>query len=310
MSALPEVLYGRNSGHRTDDGLGSVRLIVDATGAIEGAFDHDVWGVPDTSVTPPGAELQAHTFVGGLGQRNEGDGLYYARQRWYDANLARWLSADPIGFSGSLNLYSYVDNNPVGWVDPSGLQGEEIIQFAGRAWVITSGARQAAPIVINLAKGSNPYGWALTGAGMCAVPAWNAWNAPAARNTPGSSSLARFVSNFPSQSTNFRGYYPPNAPPIFRRGMLPASEVVGRPRLPGRAPIGRDGHPVEMHHADQSTNVVDEYTRSDHRLGPNYTRNHTNTGQCPSNVNRSEWKAQREHIWRADLREGRFDGLP
>ena len=127
MSALPEVLYGRNSGHRTDDALGSVRLVVDATGGVEGAFDHDVWGVPDTSVTPPGAELRAHTFVGGLGQRNEGDGLYYARQRWYDANLARWLSADPIGFSGSLNLYSYVGNNPVRYVDPSGLKGEEIV---------------------------------------------------------------------------------------------------------------------------------------------------------------------------------------
>ena len=121
MSALPEVLYGRNSAHRTDDALGSVRLVVDATGAVEGAFDHDVWGVPDTGVTPPGAELRAHTFVGGLGQRNEGGGLYYARQRWYDGNLGRWLSADPIGFEGGLNLYGYTGQNPTTRVDPSGL---------------------------------------------------------------------------------------------------------------------------------------------------------------------------------------------
>lgn len=96
MSALPEVLYGRNSGHRTDDALGSVRLVVDATGGVEGAFDHDVWGVPDTSVTPPGAELRAHTFVGGLGQRNEGDGLYYARQ---GRNMSRVLRQFLLEFS-------------------------------------------------------------------------------------------------------------------------------------------------------------------------------------------------------------------
>lgn len=104
------------------DALGSVRLVVDSAGAVEGAFDHDVWGVPDSGATPPGAELRAHSFVGGLGQRNEGDGIYYARQRWYDGNLGRWLSADPIGFSGGLNLYTYVGQNPVGRVDPNGLQ--------------------------------------------------------------------------------------------------------------------------------------------------------------------------------------------
>ena len=71
---------------------------------------------------PPGAELRAHSFIGGLGQRNEGGGLVYARQRWYDPQLGRWLSRDPIGFQGGLNLYTYVENNPTGAVDPDGLE--------------------------------------------------------------------------------------------------------------------------------------------------------------------------------------------
>ena len=62
--------------------------------------------------------------TGGLGVRNEGAslGLYTARQRWFDAHLGRWLTPDPIGFSGGLNLYAYVENQPVGAVDPSGLE--------------------------------------------------------------------------------------------------------------------------------------------------------------------------------------------
>lgn len=106
------------------DALGSVRLIVDASADVEGVFDHDVWGVPDSGVTPPGAELRAHSFQGGLGVRNDTAslGLYYARQRYYSPELARWLSVDPIGFTGGLNLYTGMANNPTISVDPEGLQ--------------------------------------------------------------------------------------------------------------------------------------------------------------------------------------------
>ena len=46
--------------------------------------------------------------------------LYHFRARWYDPETGRWLSNDPIGISGGLNLYAFCNNDPVNFVDPMG----------------------------------------------------------------------------------------------------------------------------------------------------------------------------------------------
>ncbi|WP_186767770.1 choice-of-anchor D domain-containing protein [Blastopirellula retiformator] len=49
-------------------------------------------------------------------------GLQYNLNRWYDPATARWMSQDPIEFeAGDANLYRYVGNGHLSWVDPSGL---------------------------------------------------------------------------------------------------------------------------------------------------------------------------------------------
>jgi RHS repeat-associated protein len=48
-------------------------------------------------------------------------GLYYYRARYYDPQVGRFLSEDPIGFDGGINFYTYVRNNPVNRTDPLGL---------------------------------------------------------------------------------------------------------------------------------------------------------------------------------------------
>jgi RHS repeat-associated protein len=45
----------------------------------------------------------------------------YYRARYYDPQRGRFLNEDPIRFAGSVNFYSYVSNNPVVRIDPSGL---------------------------------------------------------------------------------------------------------------------------------------------------------------------------------------------
>ncbi len=52
---------------------------------------------------------------------DEETGLHYNYHRYYDPRTGRYLTPDPIGLNGGLNLFVYTDNNPVNFVDPLGL---------------------------------------------------------------------------------------------------------------------------------------------------------------------------------------------
>ena len=52
-------------------------------------------------------------------------GTYQFTKRAYDPNLGVWLTPDPAGFADGLNLYAYVNNNPLIYVDAYGLWKEE-----------------------------------------------------------------------------------------------------------------------------------------------------------------------------------------
>jgi len=55
--------------------------------------------------------------------------LYYNRARYYNPNLGRFISRDPIDIQDDVNLYAYVGNNPVGYMDLMGLEKVLIIGF-------------------------------------------------------------------------------------------------------------------------------------------------------------------------------------
>lgn len=55
------------------------------------------------------------------GRENDGTGLYYYRARYYDPVLKRFVSNDPIGTKGGINLYAYVGGDPIKHSDPFGL---------------------------------------------------------------------------------------------------------------------------------------------------------------------------------------------
>ena len=48
-------------------------------------------------------------------------GLYYNFHRYYFPEIGRYISADPTGLDGGINLYAYVGGNPINAIDPEGL---------------------------------------------------------------------------------------------------------------------------------------------------------------------------------------------
>jgi RHS repeat-associated protein len=56
-------------------------------------------------------------------------GLYLTKYRFYDPQTGRWLSRDPIGEAGGINLYGYVGGNPVSWFDFHGLSAQDVDQI-------------------------------------------------------------------------------------------------------------------------------------------------------------------------------------
>ena len=59
--------------------------------------------------------------------------MYYAKARYYDAGIGRFVSEDSYrgeaSGPASLNLYGYVKNNPVKYVDSSGYYAEVVLGF-------------------------------------------------------------------------------------------------------------------------------------------------------------------------------------
>ena len=87
------------------------------TGSIEETTAYDAFGAPLNLALPgTGNDL---LFTGREYDRSTG--LYYYRARYYDPEIGRFVSEDPLGFAaGDVNFYAYVNNNPVNANDPSG----------------------------------------------------------------------------------------------------------------------------------------------------------------------------------------------
>jgi RHS repeat-associated protein len=100
------------------DGLGSTTGLTDVLGNVVEQSSYDSFG------DGTGSTRTRYGFTGR--ERDNTTGLIHYRARWYDPKEGRFISEDPIGLRGGINLYTYVRNNPVNRVDPSGLDDADM----------------------------------------------------------------------------------------------------------------------------------------------------------------------------------------
>ena len=105
------------------DGLGSITGLSDATGTMVQTYGYDAFG----NVTASGSVSQPFMFT--AREYDAETGMYFYRARYYDPQAGRFVTKDPIGFAGGdVNLFAYINNNPVIYNDPFGLMGKKPTQ--------------------------------------------------------------------------------------------------------------------------------------------------------------------------------------
>ena len=133
------------------DHLGSVSVVSDQKGLPYERVEYLPFGEVWIEETDPATGYIPFRFTSK--ELDEETGLYYHGARYYEPTISRWMSADPAGFALSnpnrsgysiieaANWYAYVSNNPVIYVDPTGMEGDLTIEtigsglIDGHAWI-------------------------------------------------------------------------------------------------------------------------------------------------------------------------------
>jgi RHS repeat-associated protein len=108
---------------------GNVTGLADGSGQVVNRYRYSPFGTAEST-----SEQVANPLRFKARELDTYTGLYYNRARWYDPDLGRFISEDPIGLAGGINPYAFAGNDPVNQWDPSGEACEKRFTFTKRQW--------------------------------------------------------------------------------------------------------------------------------------------------------------------------------
>lgn len=119
------------------DHLGTPRFATNSGGTQVWSWTNDAFGT-----STPGGSITVNLRMPGQYYDSE-SGLFYNWNRYYNPAIGRYISSDPIGLEGGqLNIFNYVDANPVTGIDPVGLVNsyQQCVTEYVSTWTCTGGA--------------------------------------------------------------------------------------------------------------------------------------------------------------------------
>jgi RHS repeat-associated protein len=101
------------------DGNGNVTYVVNSSQGLAALYRYDPYG---RLLYSSGSLAGANVYRFSSKEIHINSFIYYYGHRFYDPNLQRWLNRDPMGENAGLNLYAFVENDPVIYIDAYGLK--------------------------------------------------------------------------------------------------------------------------------------------------------------------------------------------
>lgn len=124
-SFTPHGLVSRRTGTTDEfysfDPEGNIAQRSDDTGAV---LNDSIFSVHGTPLGSTVLDLFGYRAQSGYVTDTE-TGLQLLAERYYDSATGRFLTSDPVGYGGGVNLYGYVSNNPENAIDPNGLSKKD-----------------------------------------------------------------------------------------------------------------------------------------------------------------------------------------
>jgi RHS repeat-associated protein len=131
---LAMIKPGENVYYFHNDHLGTPQVLSDDTGAIAWKAVYTPFGeaVPSIQTVENPFRFPGQYY-------DQETGLHYNYFRYYNPQTGRYITPDPIGLEGGINLYAYVANNPINEIDPLGLSKDKVIDKGAYRFIKRAG---------------------------------------------------------------------------------------------------------------------------------------------------------------------------